>query len=74
MLGLVDVSGSMASGIWARFSEVVVSGGAPAPVAVPPSHKEVAKKMILTHTWHVRSQPGCGERGRWAVHCREASC
>lgn len=50
LLGLLDVSGSAAAGVWSRFSEVVVSGGAPAPVSVPASHREVAKKMILTHT------------------------
>ena len=49
-LGMIDVGGSIASGVWSRVSTLLVGGGSTGPVKVPESHKDVVGKMLLVQT------------------------
>lgn len=49
-LGLIDVGGNVAAGVWSRVATLIVGGGSTGPVRVPESHKDVVGKMLLIHT------------------------
>ena len=49
-LGMIDVGGNIASGVWSRVSTLLVGGGSTGPVQVPESHKDVVGKMLLIQT------------------------
>ena len=49
-LGMIDVGGNIASGVWSRVSTLLVGGGSTGPVKVPESHKDVVGKMLLVQT------------------------
>ena len=50
LLGLTDVSGSLAAGVWQRFAGVVVGGGAGAPVPLPRGYREMVARMVVLET------------------------
>ena len=50
VLGLVDLGGGLAGGVWSRFAGVVVSGGSGAPVRIPPRHRGMVADMVLLKT------------------------
>ena len=56
-LGLTDVSGNVAAGVWGRFANLIAGGGPGGPVRAPPQYRDVVVKMIIIHTcMHVHNQ------------------
>ena len=49
-LGMVDVGGNLAAGVWSRVATLIVGGGSAGPVRVPESYKDAVGKMLLIHT------------------------